>query len=385
MPLNAHDAVMLTRKHAVFAAAAMYGLFSSPTPDAPGMTEYLIVALIGFAGLPMRLPREKWVLPYTVFILYGLTVPFIMGAFAGHEGGGILRDAVAFSALALPLLLTQLYPAGDRTAQRMLLLMLLGIGVLFSIRYLLSVATPAGFLRDHDLLYLANSPLVAFAGAWMLLQGSFTETRPGRAALMCLLSVIPVLAMIAMTQRATVMLLACAWLAGFAVCVVRNPRRALVLGLVLVITGILLAPWPGYVAQSFADKTMAVGWNARGAELGALMNASMGNPLTAIFGSGWGSMLKSPAVGDLWVRFSHALFTSLLWKTGWVGFILSIAAMGALVAAAFRRLRHDMVTFTALILPLLPALFLYGSYKSLCFGLLLLGFAALQWTKPAQG
>lgn len=41
------------------------------------------------------------------------------------------------------------------------------------------------------------------------------------------------------------------------------------------------------------------------------------------------------------------------------------------------------VLLSALLLPLLPAMVLYGSYKSLCFGLLLLGLVRLDWTLPS--
>lgn len=373
----------MIRRAAVGIAAALYALLSSPTPDVPGFPEYAIMALIVFAAVPVKCVRAAWTAPLAILLFYGFTMPLAIGALSGNAPSDIIRDLIAFCALGLPLVLGHLFPLDDAQAQKRLIYILLGIGIAFAARYILTNATPLGF-ADRDVLYLANSPLVAFAAAWCLLRGCF-HARGGRAFGLVVLSIVPIIAMIGMMQRATIMLLVIAWAGFFLHALIQNPKRAAVLFIAVATIGILIWPLPVYVFESLENKTIAVGWNARGAEFAALFDALHHGPLNAMFGDGWGSLFKSPAVGDLWVRFSHALVTSLLWKTGWLGLILGVVAIGTLTLAAFRRLRHDMTAFAALILPLLPATFLYGSYKSLCFGLLLLGLAQLNGQNRLSG
>lgn len=370
---------------AAFAAAVLlYAAFSSPTPDAPGVVEYLVLGLLIVSCAHLVLPRDRWVLPLTALLAYGLGAPLLIGVMAGNAAGDIARDLIAFAAIAVPLVYAHLFSADDARAQNLLLILLLGVGLLFSMRYLAGTWQSLSSLGmaplDHNLLYLANSPLVAFAAVFLVLQGCFVQTRPHVALGMVAVSFIPLAAMVGMMQRATLALLALVWLVFFFAALVKNPKRAGVIALVLALTVAVLWPLPALTVQALTDKTLAVGWNARGAELATLLDAIAQNPLTAVFGTGWGSLVRSPAVGDQWVRFSHGFFTALLWKTGWLGLAVGAAGIGALLADAAQRLRKNAALAAALILPLLPALFLYGSYKSLCFGLLLLGLIRLDWT-----
>lgn len=370
----------------VFAAALIYAAFGSPTPDTLGIAEiFTLFFLLAGVTCIRCITRTQWTLPFTALLIYGASVPLIIGTLDAHTSGDILRDLIAFMVLAVPVVFASFYPSHDSRAQNYLLLMLLSIGMIFALRYLIASADMfASFgisAINGDLLYLANSPLVAFAAAWLLLQGCFGEDRPGYAICFVLLSLIPIAAMVGMMQRATLGLLALAWAMLFIRALIVNPSRALNVALGIAMAAFILWPLPQLALQSLADKTWAVGWNARGAEFNALLDALQSNFITTLFGTGWGSMIKSPAVGELWVRFSHAFITSMLWKTGWVGLILSIAAIGALLVARLVRLRHNLVISVSLILAVIPSLFLYGSYKSLCFGFLLLGLGCLNWTK----
>ncbi|MCB1539004.1 MAG: hypothetical protein H6865_01555 [Rhodospirillales bacterium] len=367
------------RRAALALAAALYAVAGSPTPDHPGGIEVTIIVLILLAVLPLRRPRGIWVAPLLALVAYGLTLPLIGGVLMGNDAADMLRDLVAFAALALPLGLAALYAPGHG---RDLVYLMLGIGLVFSLRFLLGAAAPFG--GPHDLLYLANSPLVAFAAAFLLLYGCFAARRARDALAALVLSVPPVLAMTGMMQRATLALLALAWCALLVRAWVLVPRRALMISLGFAALAALLWSPLAWLAAQLYDKTLAVGVNARGDELAALVDQLGQNPLTALFGAGWGALVKSPAVGDLWVRFSHALLSALLWKTGWIGLALAGAALAALTVHAWRRLAGDWVMRAALFLPLVPALFLYGSYKSFGFGLLLTGLATADWTKPKQ-
>ncbi|NBX65544.1 MAG: hypothetical protein EBQ96_00935 [Proteobacteria bacterium] len=358
-------------------ASLGYALFGSPTPDNPGIREIVILALLAVCMVAGGLRRESFVQPWSkslVLLLgYGFSIVLLMGVAGGYAGGDILRDLVGFAALGVPL---ALYGMPD---QRVLMAAMLGIGLSFAARYVISPDLLTSLLAEN-LLYLANSPLVAFAASWLLLYGCFVERRLWLAIGCVMASLLPILAMAGMMQRATLILLVMGFTVFWISTLLKKPRRALVVA--LGIAAVFWMYWPDVsgIALSLLDKTRAIGWNARGAEIAALLQAQSQSPLTAIFGAGWGSIFKSPAVGDQWVRFSHSLLTSLWWKAGWLGLTLALVALASLLCNAYRRLRHNLVLFWSLVLPLVPAVFLYGSYKSFCFGLLLLGLARFDWT-----
>lgn len=362
---------------AVFA----YGLFGSPTPDHPAVTEILILFLLAIAvaagGITKAAFTAPWSKPFLLFLGYGFSVVLLVGVTQGYAVNDILRDLVGFAALAVPV---ALYGFSN---QRILLAAMLFVGTAFAARYIASPDLLSSLLAEN-LLYLANSPLVAFAATWLLLYGCFQEKRFWVAVLCVALACIPILAMAGMTQRATLALLLLAFIGFFLVTLIKNPRRAVVVACALGAVITVYLPEVTGIFTALLDKARAVGWNARGAEIAALIEAQSQNPLTAIVGAGWGSVFKSPSVGDQWVRFSHSLLSSLWWKTGWLGLILGGIALMALVRDAYARLRHNLILFWSCILPLLPAVFLYGSYKSFCFGLLLLGLARFDWTLGAK-
>jgi len=241
---------------AVCLAAFLYAALSSPSPDTPGLIEALIVFLLITAaacgGLRLTDPYAR---PLCVLLLYGFSVPLLVGVLHGAGAGDMARDLVAFGALGLPLLLGGLFVNHGR----MLLLILIGIGKAFAVRYLLMpdmvLASLASGPFDDHLLYLANSPLVFFAGLWLLLYGSFVETRWYYAILFILLSVLPIAAMAGMMQRATLALLLLAWLAGLIVTFIRSPGRAVILSIAA--GGVLVMLWPlvDEVTQGLIQKT----------------------------------------------------------------------------------------------------------------------------------
>jgi hypothetical protein len=371
---------------AFMAAVVVYACFSAPTPDVLSWAEICVLGGLGVAaitgGFSKEILHQTWFKPLALLLVYGMVVGSVCGVLSGAAAADMARDMIGFMALAVPLVFYGLFQTPRR--QKYLLIALLFIGLAFSCRYLwsLEIIMPVG---GHDFLYLANSPLVPFAATWLLLQGCFIEPNKKRAGFFVILSLIPIMAMAGMMQRATLALLCVAWLGFLAHALIKQPRRAFI---VLSVCAVLLAlSWPVVmgVFDALVDKTNAVGLNTRDAELKALLATQSQSPLTAAFGAGWGSVFQSPAVGGQWVRFSHSFLSSLWWKTGWVGLILGIVAISSLVKYAYTRLKGQGVLFCALVLPLIPALFLYGSYKSLCFGLLLLGLIRSYWTFVPKG
>lgn len=372
---------------ATLAAIALYALASSPTPDTVGAVEMMIMALLAVAclcGASMGLQLSTfWRGLWAVMLAYGLCVPAFIAAMSGAPAGDMLRDITAYGALVLPLCLSPLFIGRGQW----FIYICVAAGLAMAARY---IASPeiiwqsfAANLGDSGFLYLANSPLVMLAALWLMLNGFFVERRWWLAVPMVALSLIPLCAMLAMSQRATMALWLLAWGVGVIVCAVRNPIRAAIV--LAVGVAVLLAGWDviSAAAQSLMYKTITLGTNARTDEWSAVMNILSQSPLTMIFGTGWGSTLSSPAVGDVWVRFVHGFVLATLWKTGMFGLCLTLCAFAALLLSALRT--KAVLAAICLILALAAPFFLYGSYKSMCFGLILTGIALLpHWTTDTR-
>ncbi|HBR69490.1 MAG TPA: hypothetical protein DEA55_08965, partial [Rhodospirillaceae bacterium] len=101
----------------LMAAIAVYALRGSPTPDNPGwpeiMTGLLLLAAVGIKGgvraltISSSAPMNLWQIGGKLFLLYGLSVPLIVGAMAGHGTGQMLRDLLPFAFFLMPVFLAQ--------------------------------------------------------------------------------------------------------------------------------------------------------------------------------------------------------------------------------------------------------------------------------------
>lgn len=103
----------------------------------------------------------------------------------------------------------------------------------------------------------------------------------------------------------------------------------------------------------------------------AVIRQAAADPLSFLFGYGWGGMVRSPAAGDIVISYTHNFATYMLLKTGAVGLL----GMGAYVAAILARLPHAWRARPDLVLALAPSLLIglliHTTYKYLCFGIIL--------------
>jgi hypothetical protein len=126
------------------------------------------------------------------------------------------------------------------------------------------------------------------------------------------------------------------------------------------------------VSTSLWEKTRSVGLNMRPQEMAAVWDIMSADPMTLLFGIGWGGVFNSPAVGGLAVNFTHNFFSSMFLKCGLFGVILSSAYIAGLLERLVRVIKKNPVFGLALAAPILIDLTLYASFKSLDFGLVLL-------------
>lgn len=379
----------------------VYALCGTPTPDAFGLPEALVgICLAAAAGgwqtarwlRPDLSGLEPWERSAQFLLLFGLTVPVITGVAAGNGAGAMLRDILAFLFLLLPLFMNRAC-AGAPAHKNVLAFLAVFIGVAFAVR----VLAPALLQRQgyglhlpppDDPFYLANAPTVLFAAlllAGMAIQqvyGGLSIRRVFLGFSLLILALVPMIVMMLITQRASIgaiILSVSFWL--FLV-FMHRPGRAFVP--VLLVAFALWAGWDGvsFVAQEASRKTAMVGLNMRWAEAMAVADQLTGSFWSVLFGKGWGATVASPAVGGVIVNFTHSLITTYWLKTGLLGLSLVSLYFCHMGIVLLRLLRAQPVLAVALAGPLLIDIFLYASFKSLDFGLVLLLLAL--WADRAK-
>lgn len=362
-------------------AVMIYACFSSPTPDGFGVAEILVA--LGLL-LACRVTDVKDQINLWVALGYGLTVPTLFALIEGHQSGDILRDMIAFLYMLLAILFVWI--GRDFTKSFLNLLALLGI--IFSVRTILSyhviLFQPAmwGHVPPTDLLYLANSPEVLFSALYCIGTGGkylISKGQRFRAILYLLAACLPMVAMALMTQRAGIGAVFIYSAVALMALIYRRPQAGMVLILIALAIVTTLTPIFGVAFETIWKKTEMVGLNARSEEWGAVFDVLSEDWVSMLFGEGWGGRLDNPAVGGLNVNYTHSLVSSLLLKTGVVGSLIILIGCLYPVFVALRsvwrgRNPSEWVIIGAALLPLLISIFLYASYKSLGFGLILLVF-----------
>lgn len=69
-------------------------------------------------------------------------------------------------------------------------------------------------------------------------------------------------------------------------------------------------------AAQIAWKTETYGLNERASEAVAVADHIGSSPASLVFGAGWGALVRNPAVGEMWVSYTHSFATYMLLKTG---------------------------------------------------------------------
>jgi len=173
-------------------------------------------------------------------------------------------------------------------------------------------------------------------------------------------------------QRATLAYMGGALIVLLALGIYKYTYRTIILLCIIILCTIPAWPLLHTLYDLLAHKTHLVGQNMRLEELKAVWHTISSSPLSLIFGMGWGGGFHSPAVADIYVNYTHGLFTSMLLKTGLIGLGLSLLYIGALLKHLLTHIRYALIPVLALLGPILIDTILYASFKSLDFGLILL-------------
>ena len=215
--INAYD----YRAIFLFSMCLVYAILGSPTPDRFGVVEaalgVLLVLSIGVAHLRGLLVRSAghrfWKSAAQMLLVYGLSVPLLVGAMSGHSLLSMLRDVAPFLCLFLPLFCLPVIRARPRYFRTTLLGLIL-IGLLFGLRSLvMRFEISCGFdpwCAEEGLLYLENMPTVLFSCLFLIgsaITYAVRKLSVGHVLVFCALvalALIPLVAMIFTLQRASI-------------------------------------------------------------------------------------------------------------------------------------------------------------------------------------
>ena len=378
------------------AALLLYGGWSAPTPDHLGIIESIIGGLLIFSILPSLLSSftitrdtPLWQNAATTLLIFGLSAPLIVAAINAAPINLMLRDIIPFGFMMLPLFMAPLLKKRPASFQP-LFLATLSIAILFTLRSLpVPLPVISNLLGNSETLdYLANMPTllmaaIFFAGIGLkLFIQEFTLKSLGKALALLALTALILTPIVLSQQRASLGAFAIAMIFILAPLIWESPRRSLTV--LIMLTALSLPFWPQIadMLHELSRKSDLVGLNQRREELAAIWQEISVNPLTLLFGNGWGAGFASPAVGDIQIHFTHSLLSSFLLKTGLIGLGLAGLYLYGLARLLWPLLQQNQQTRTlalALALPLLIDIALYASYKSLDFGVLLMLIPALQY------
>ncbi|MEM7650725.1 MAG: O-antigen ligase family protein [Pseudomonadota bacterium] len=373
-------------------AVFVYAGFGSPTPDQFGWAEAMVGGLLVFAvgvsgvfaAFQFNRERPLWASAGKAFFIFGLSIPLVIGALSANDPAMLVRDFVAFLFMVLAVLIWPLYEQ-PRTKTFLSLSAVL-LGFVFAMRALWDVPFLA---RGEELYYLANMPSVLFAvifcagSALVMLCERINIKTLLRSLGLLIIAGVCVLPMIETQQRASIG----AFVLSTGILMVlkmrTHPKNALAIMLMLCVPAFVFWPDIQNVLDTLGRKTELVGVNMRTQEWQAVWAEVSSNPLPLFFGQGWGASFASPAVADIEVNFTHGLLSSLLLKTGLIGFALGGVYIGALLWALSKRFQTFPAWVLAIAAPVLIDCLLYASFKSLDFGLVLALIPALLYSKES--
>lgn len=393
----------MARQGLFLLALLIYALFSTPTPDHISLTEILVLAgillAVNASGIMQAAgvcpdTRPLWLFPARLLLLFGFSVPLLVGLAQGHPVSLILRDLVPFLFLLLPLFLSASFM--DRAPlSRLFPYTLCVMGIVFVLRVIIAFFIPdgsqnfqIGYMPDpHNLV---NAPTVLFAALFMTGLGgiSLIKARSWKdmlIAFICFaLTLILLVGMAGIGQRAHIGVWACGTLCGLGLLAWWRPLGLWRVGAMALLAGILFWPFASDLLTGLAQKNAVVGLNNRLEEAQVVWESFRGQPASLLLGHGWGATIISPAVGPDPVNYTHNLFTTYLLKGGVLGMALVALYLLTLGAGIWRILWVYPVGALAVAGPFLIDITLYASFKSLDFGLLLALIAL--WTRcPPQG
>lgn len=372
-------------------AFLLYGLFSDPTPDNPGLIEaaigLLLMAFVGTGafkaiGAELAFPAKRTLpTPVVLGFVWLITVPSLIGVLRGADALDFARDVIPLLYLLLPALAMPTLSENPEKSVRIILWGFAFVGVMYTVRFLHQVT---GTFGEETLFggieVFIMDPAVLFSATFLLMLGTklFFDRRLIAAVTVLAVGAFIYAVLASTGLRAQIVLVAFAVAFMLLLRLLKHPVRFTSWLPVLVVAGVVLftdvGDWVDFVVNTMLTKTEDSGLaNSRDLEMAEVLELVSNDPMTLLFGAGWGAKLYLSTSGDV-VRYTHSTFFFLLWKTGLLGLIffapLFLWVAGRFVALGKIALRDPVLL--AIWFGCLNVLVVYGilevGYKILTFG-----------------
>ena len=302
-------------------------------------------------------------------------MPLGIGLYAGHELRDLSRDILAVGFLGLPILIGALPAKHIKNFAAIVAT----TGSLLAARYWLITGATLGALQrlkmGDGLLYLCLDSTMLFAAVYLPILLMETQHQNYKSWLLrgaCLLGAFLCWGTLGGMQMRGALGLAVFAISVYALLQMREPWVPIIMGSIALTIGGLFWDDVSKILLRLWQKQQQVGFNARDEDFAVIWKIISADPLIFLFGSGWGAIYSSPAVGGYWVNYSHSGIGFFLFKTGLCG----VLAMGTYLLALLRGLgakwQQHRTILIALTPPLLLSFTIYTSYKFLSCGILLL-------------
>lgn len=323
--------------------------------------------------------NRLWIISGVVLLFYGLTLPLLIALLSQNDVGSVVRDVVPFLYLFLPLFLGDLF-LKNAARTRILCMAFATVGAIFAMRSLGDFyAVLSWFNTSTELAYFANSPAVLMASClsfylvMLWISSPSWSIKPLLIYIGAIICLIVTLSAMALTlQRASL-----GWFTISAIAIVslmmwQKPSLKLLCFVGLAGVLIFLSQDLATLFSSLMEKTRLHGLNMRVQEWEAVWLDVSDSPLSMVTGKGWGATFLSPATDMDRVNFTHSLLSAIWLKTGAIGVIILMLYLSGFCVMIWSLLRISPVFAVAISGPVLISALLYGSYKSLDFGIMLL-------------
>lgn len=362
---------------ALFLAFVLYGSFSSPTPDTISWAEIaiglLLIIGIGFKKIisvfsGMALWRGSIDQRFlTACFLLALIPAALIGCLSFHPFNDLVRDLIPLGYFFLTVFLC------DRDVEKPLLYGIVFTGVMFALRFWPNSGLTFDLIGqsrgDDQMLYLTSSPSVLFSGLYLLFIGTSLEKQTlWRRIGTLVLAMICLLTIAATLQRGAMLLSGLVIFGVFWHRLQRTPHFMYFCVVTLFVGGIWFGPMLIDLVDLVWHKTLEVGDNQRLAELHSVMLALQPNPWNFVFGLGWGATIVTAASTFADVRYTHMLFSYMLFKAGIIGLFALAGYAGFIGKRIIRQLPQRPLITCAALPSLILGFAIYPSFKMLCFG-----------------
>lgn len=366
-----------------FLCLLVYGVFSNPTPDDPGIPELIIgLCLILYSGVSGAFGAIGGFLLESrgfsgtllgIIFIYLFFPLVVIGVLNGYEFNEIIRDLIPYLFFFIPIFIWNNAHARPDEFVKISSWLLVFISLSYSIRHFIDAGVSVGRIGEgfynNSQMYLSTDSSILFGLVFLTLTGfQLISHKKIVGVVLLLLSVFPLALLLIRGHRSPIAIYLVIMIAHFLVGSSFRTKIAIA-------SSALVATYFAWdkiisVMELFVRKTQAVGSNARLEEAATIMTLINENVVTLFFGLGWGGVFANPAIGYHEVNYSHWIVTYFLLKGGLIGMVLVCAYIILVARYLYELYSVNRILFYSISAPVLVAFTTNPSFRTLSFGVL---------------